>query len=669
MKINSRIGLLLLVTAAFFSATASTLQASAWKPVGPEGGDARSLAMDPADPSHLYMGTVSGWMYDSRDGGAHWQQLAEIAGRNDLVLDNILIDPRKPSTLLVGAWVLGSADGGLYRSTDSGHTWSSIPGMKGQSIRAVTRSESQPSTLVAGTLMGVFRSNDSGDKWTRISPPENAEIHEVESIAIDPKDPNIIYAGTWHLPWKTLNGGATWENIKQGLIDDSDVFSIILDPIVPSTVYLSACSGIYKSLDGGMQFVKVQGIPSTARRTRVLMQDPMNRNIVYAGTTEGLYKTMDAGHDWVRMTSPDVIINDISIDPRHPEHVVMVTDRSGVLLSNNGGISFVDSNRGIYQRQVAAIAVDPSNPKKVYVGVVNDKTYGGVFASQDGGATWQQRSIGLAGRDVYSLAVLPNGDVLAGTNRGLALWAGSGPWGPAGKVITMTTKTVTVNKRNPKTHRIEHSTNTMEVAMPAPDITARVSSLSITGASWYAATSQGLYRSTDKGMTWLGGPVLDQTDFRLVSAEGNLVFATELNRLFVSTNDGTSWTPGLLPAEMSQITGAAADPEGVLWLSGPQGVWASRDKGNSFQRIAPLPISDISSLSWDSNLQRVIATSSSNHVVLGFKEPVAKWSYWNAGWPLRMALSDGGRMIGATLFHGVVVDEQGEAPSGQRGAN
>src|ERR1035438_5069119 len=48
---------------------------------------------------------------------------------------------------------------------------------------------------------------------------------EVESLAVDPGNPQIVYAGTWHLPWKTQDGGKNWENIKQGVIDDSDVFS------------------------------------------------------------------------------------------------------------------------------------------------------------------------------------------------------------------------------------------------------------------------------------------------------------------------------------------------------------------------------------------------------------------------------------------------------------
>ena len=144
--------------------------------------------------------------------------------------------------------------------------------------------------LFAGTLEGVSDSADAGVSWALISPPGSKEIHEVESLAIDPADPDVIYAGTWHLPWKTTDGGKSWQNIKQGVIDDSDVFSIIIDPARPKIVFASACSGIYKSVNAAERFKKVAGIPSTARRTRVLKQDPANLNVVYAGTTEGLYK-------------------------------------------------------------------------------------------------------------------------------------------------------------------------------------------------------------------------------------------------------------------------------------------------------------------------------------------------------------------------------------------
>ena len=65
------------------------------------------------------------------------------------------------------------------------------------------------------------------------------------SLAVDPSDPNIIYAGTWHLPWKTEDGGKTWAIIKQGIIEcTSDVFSIVVDPgWQRNEGYSSACVG------------------------------------------------------------------------------------------------------------------------------------------------------------------------------------------------------------------------------------------------------------------------------------------------------------------------------------------------------------------------------------------------------------------------------------------
>ncbi len=395
--------------------------AANWFPLGPFGGNVRSLAADPADPSHhLFLGTATGWVYDSHDGGVKWTRISQINGRNDLAVDHILVDKRNPKRLIVGAWVIGKAtDGGIFISEDYGKNWYSQAEMRGQSVRSLARSESDPRTLVAGTLSGVFRSTDNGVHWMQISPRGSTEIHEVESVAIDPVDPGVIYVGTWHLPWKTTDGGASWHNIKQGIIDDSDVFSIIVDPKDPKTVYASACSGIYKSSDSGDLFHKVQGIPSTARRTRKLAQDPEQLDTVFAGTTEGLYRTLDAGAQWERMTPADVIVNDVYIDPNDAKRVVLATERGGVYRSEDGGASFQESNEGFSARQVIAYAQDAQSTNTLYVGVVNDKATGGVFESTNGAVNWTQRSDGLGGRDVFSLLSLPGGDLLAGTAHGV----------------------------------------------------------------------------------------------------------------------------------------------------------------------------------------------------------------------------------------------------------
>src|SRR3954452_20487935 len=206
----------------------SSLQAqSPWTVVGPDGGDARSLEAVTSDPNHLYMGTTNSWIYESTDEGASWHRLAKLDNTNNLVIDDIIRDAGKTSPIYAAAWKLDRPDGGLWISHDGGKTWTSNPGLQGQSIRAFAQAPSDPKILIAGTLKGVFRSNDAGASWRLISPAGSTEIHEVESVAIDPRDPGVVYIGTWHLPWKTPDGGNYWQNIKQGLIDDSDVFSII----------------------------------------------------------------------------------------------------------------------------------------------------------------------------------------------------------------------------------------------------------------------------------------------------------------------------------------------------------------------------------------------------------------------------------------------------------
>ncbi len=390
-----------------------------WLPFGPDGGDARRIVADPADPAHLYLGTTTGWIYESHDTGANWKRLARVGKRDDLVLDNIVVDEHDPKHLLVGAWVLDRPDGGMYISFDGGRSWVSQAEMRGQSVRSLAQAASDPKTLVAGTLKGVFRSTDGGARWKQISPLDSTEIHEVESVAIDPQDPNVIYAGTWHLPWKTTDGGDHWANIKEGIIEDSDVFSIIVDPEKPKVVYASACSGIYKSEDAGELFHKVQGIPSTARRTRVLQQDPNNLKVVFAGTTEGLWRTDDAGETWNRLTGPEVIVNDVEIDKADSKRVMIATDRGGVFASDDGGDTFHSSNAGFSARQITAIHRDVNRPARVLVGVVNDKEWGGIFESANGGLNWRQLSEGLAGRDVFSLGQAPDGTMLAGTAHGI----------------------------------------------------------------------------------------------------------------------------------------------------------------------------------------------------------------------------------------------------------
>jgi photosystem II stability/assembly factor-like uncharacterized protein len=631
-----------------FAQTAS----AAWIPVGPDGGDARSFAADPSNPRHLYLGTTNSWLYESQDDGASWQRLAKLAKTDDLLLDNIVVDESDPKTILVGVWVVDHPDGGLFISHDAGKTWTSVDAMKGQSIRALTQAPSDPKIIIAGTLRGIFRSEDSGVHWDQITPAGSMDLHEVESIAIDPKSPQTIYAGTWHLPWKTTDGGANWHNIKNGLIDDSDVFSIIIDPTVPTVVYTSACSGIYRSDSGGELYHKVQGIPSTARRTRVLMLDPTNRNTVYAGTTEGLYKTLDGGTKWNRMTGPDVIVNDVYVDPKNPQHVLLATDRGGVLESDDSAISFKASNAGFSQRQVSSLLVDSKASSTLLAGVVNDKAYGGVFVSHDDGATWSQQSNGLQGRDVFSLSQTADGVVLAGTNAGLFRWDGT-LWQPVGKLVKSETQTSYVVHKG-KRAKVE---KTMIVADGQIDV--RVTDLDVSGSTWYAATVNGVYSTADQGATWEGGPVLGVKEYRAVAASGPMVIAAQRTALAMSQDAGKTWQPMAMPQKLNWLQSIAIAGNGSVWVGGRQGVFYSEDHGQSWNEMTNLPVSDISGLGYDPELKRVLVTSWGSSWVLAVDPTNRTFKFWDPGWKVRHVRSSGGRLVAATAYNGVVLEPQG----------
>lgn len=549
---------------------AVSARAVAWLPFGPDGGDVRSFAADPANPAHVYMGTANGWIYETTDGGGQWRRLARVGNRDDLVLDSIVVDATNPRHILVGAWVLDHPDGGLFASEDGGHTWTSNKALRGQSVRALAAAPSDAKVLVAGALSGVYRSEDGGRSWERISPAGSTEIHEIESLAVDPHDPATIYAGTWHLPWKTMDGGAHWKNIKEGVIEDSDVFSIIVDERDAKTVYASACSGIYKSDNGGELFKKVQGIPSTARRTRKLMQDPVHPDIVFAGTTEGLWRTSDAGKSWVQMTRPEDIVNDIYIDPKHTDHMLVATDRGGVLVSEDGGFSYKPSNRGFSARQIAAYTADPKNPAQLYVGVVNDKDYGGVFASADGGISWAQREDGLNGRDVFALTVAPDNTLIAGTNHGIFTWQatqwqryggsedapavpvaenentgvpplwvmqrashGSSQNGAMYETVSAVRRPVAKKKVAPKS--VAKST-------PIAGYDGAVYALLTSGNMVYAATEQGLLMSASSGANWRQMVAAGTDPLRYLAAGDSKVLAADLKSMEIST-DGGKWLP------------------------------------------------------------------------------------------------------------------------------
>jgi photosystem II stability/assembly factor-like uncharacterized protein len=640
-----------LITGALLLLATCALQAEQWVALGPDGGDVRSLAYDPKNPDRVFLGTSSAQLFVSEDSGRSWKRFAHLGDREDYVLDHILIDPRNPQIMFVGAWSVDSQTAGdVFRSKNGGQSWQALSPMHGKSVRAMAVSKSNPDVLVAGALDGVYRSDDGGENWTLISRSNQSEIKNIESIAIDPVNPRTIYAGTWHLAWKTDDGGANWHHINKGMIDDSDVFSVIVNPENPSIVFASACSGIYKSEAAGELFKKIQGIPFSARRTRVLHEDPSNPNIVYAGTTEGLWKTADLGKTWKRVTNPEVVVNDVYVDPRDSKRVLLATDRSGVLASVDGAETWVTSNKGYAHRTVQALLVDRHDPDTIYAGLMNDREFGGVFVSNDGGVRWQQRSGGLDGRDVLALRQTASGALVAGTHKGIfILERASHEWRPANTVVKETASTRTVLRKGKK---VPVTTKTAAKS----ELTARVKDLEVSGDRWWAATASGLYSSADQGKSWNGGAVMGNSNFVAVRARGNLVVAASMNAVYASSDAGATWKSSTPSRYLTKIYGLAFAPQGQVFVASREGGYVSTDSGATWDHlINGLPTTEVASIQYDEAHHRFVATSRMSSVVFESVDGGRVWQRsMDMGYPVTALGFSRGRVLGASLYNGVV---------------
>jgi len=636
-----------------------------WSVLGPDGGDVRSLAYDPQNPDRVFLGTSTGVIFVSDDGGHNWSRFAKLGAGDDYVLDHMAFDPQNSKNIFVSAWsVQDQSAGDIFRTRNGGKDWEALPGMHGKSVRAMAVSASDNKVIVAGALDGVYRSNDGGNNWQRISSNDGV-VKNIESIAVDPKDPNVVYAGTWHLAWKTSDGGANWQHINKGMIDDSDVFSIIVSSANPSEVFASACSGIYKSVSGGDQFEKIKGIPFTARRTRVLKQDPSNPAIVYAGTTEGLWKSVDEGKNWKRVGSPEVVVNDVLVDPRNSQRVLLATDRSGVLASNDSATTFTASNHGYSHRYVSAIMADTKEPNTLYIGLVNDREFGGVFFTRDGGQNWLQKSSGLDGRDVFTLKQSHNGTLVAGTNKGLfELVSGSSSWHPINNVVLekSVSRTVTLKSGKKKTVTSIASTHTL--------LDGRVSDTDLGSSRWFAATSAGLFTSKDQGKVWVGGPVTGEKDFVSVQAQDGLVVAATRSTVLVSEDEGKIWQPARLASYPINIRSVTVAPDGQIFVATREGAFHSADSGKSWNHVvAGLPDKDITSVAYDGSHKRLLATSGQTGVVFESADGGNTWQRGpDSGFPLRRISVVHGRYVAATPFDGVVAQPENDSQSANAGS-
>jgi photosystem II stability/assembly factor-like uncharacterized protein len=250
----------------------------------------------------------------------------------------------------------------------------------------------------------------------------------VMTLAVHPTNPGIIYVGTasGNL-WKSVSGGASW----QPIFDREGSYSIgwvTLDPKNPNVVWVGTGErnsqrsvaygdGVYKSEDGGHSWKNV-GLKNSEHIGRIVVH-PKNSDIVYVaaqgplwspGGDRGLYKTMDGGKTWeqVLKISEHTGVSDVVLDPRNPEVVVASAyqrrrhfftlinggPESAIHRSTDGGKTWTKVNTGLPSEELGRIglAISPQNPDVLYANVEAANRRSGMFRSTDKGVTWQRMS-------------------------------------------------------------------------------------------------------------------------------------------------------------------------------------------------------------------------------------------------------------------------------------
>jgi photosystem II stability/assembly factor-like uncharacterized protein len=639
--INSKKALVLIITIALlqssgiaFASVPDVLPEPAgfndWQVVGPTGGDVRVIAIDPKDKNRLYVSTLDGQIHTSADAGRTWSLLVNL-NKPELVLDQLFVDARD-SRIIYASGHRHKQPGGFFRSTDGGATWKESKELKNESIHAMTQSSLDPSILIAGTTGGVWMSKNSGADWDKIS--STSMPVNVDALAMDPRNNSTMYAGTWWRAYKTTDAGKNWRLIKNGMIDDSDVFAVTVNPKNPDYIVASACSGIYESQNGGEKWSKIQGIPSQSRRTRDILQHPTIAGTIYAGTTEGFWMSSNGGKAWALTTQRNLEINSIAVHPEEPNRVFIGTNNNGVMVSTDGGRSFAQTNTSFTSRFAYFVTPDIQQSNRLYAATHNTATGGGFFfVSNDTGQTWQPgKNLDVARVKPFALKQDPANPnlIYLGTNLGIFRSTDRGnSWAQLAvpkPVKAPVKKKVVAKKPVKKTASV--SPVAVAVAGPKliPAITEKVKVIEAIPdgkGGLIVGTDKGIYRSTDLTKGWEKltiSPGLNDNIFAIHVAAARpetIWVGTATSGVLVSRDNGKTWAKAANsangPVDNIPVSSIMTDPKrpDYVYVGTTQTFYLSRDNGKTWtRRGGNLPLGNFTSILINPNNSDEIILSS-----------------------------------------------------------
>jgi hypothetical protein len=212
-------------------------------------------------------------VFKTTDGGATWNAVY----LQNTSIDALAIDPTNPTIIY-----LATSSFQLFKSTNGGGMWTPISAPPLVKVLVVDPTNS--SVIYAGTEVGVFKSTNAGASWSGTSLSNVSVI----SLVMDPTSPSVLYAATYNgSAFKTTNGGTSWNPVFNSVA--GHVLSLAIDGIIPTTVFAGTEQGVFQSIDGGKTSTALTaGWPSPTQPAMALAFDSAAKNL-YAGTSDGVY--------------------------------------------------------------------------------------------------------------------------------------------------------------------------------------------------------------------------------------------------------------------------------------------------------------------------------------------------------------------------------------------
>ncbi len=364
----------------------STPSGQGWELAGLPTEQVWSVVARPGSPTYVI--TYGGGLLVSRDHGASWDRLADDGAG----LSFVVIDPEDPSA----AYLTNGAT--LWKTTDAGASWTRV--LRAANLVWLGLMAFDPrGTLVvlgydASYTAGLYRSTDGGATLTAISVPGHAAS---DITAIAGGSSATFYAAGLNFFCRSADGGTTWTCSTPGATFSRIVEVRAASANGPAGLAASSDRGLYVSADGGATWSHAGGPLATTTYVSDVAFDEVS-GVVFSGTQEGIYRSTDRGTSWSWHGSGlrSSIISALAPDPTDPTHLLASASAYGarpgwgLFGSSDAGLSWSPVQSTTAPSGFTSLVFAPASPSTLFGAAAN----GDVYRSENAGETWTWLSLG-----------------------------------------------------------------------------------------------------------------------------------------------------------------------------------------------------------------------------------------------------------------------------------